>query len=59
MDKVPDLKKVFDSEKYLRDVTNNGVKIDFNSVEDLEKLFSVDEYILAYFPANRKANNAE
>lgn len=56
MDKVPNLRKVFDSEKYLRDVANNGVKIDFNSVEDLEKIFSVGEYILAYFPANRKAN---
>ena len=56
MDKVPNLRKVFDSEKYLRDVANNGVKIDFNFVEDLEKIFSVGEYILAYFPANRKAN---
>lgn len=55
MDKIPNLRKVFDSEKYLRDVANNGVKIDFNSVEDLEKIFSVGEYILAYFPANRKA----
>ena len=56
MDKIPNLRKVSDSEKYLRDVANNGVKIDFNSVEDLEKIFSVGEYILAYFPANRKAN---
>lgn len=56
MDKIPNLRKVFDSEKYLRDVANNGVKIDFNSVEGLEKIFSVGEYILAYFPANRKAN---
>lgn len=56
MDKIPNLRKVFDSKKYLRDVANNGVKIDFNSVEGLEKIFSVGEYILAYFPANRKAN---
>lgn len=50
------LKENTNSEKYLRDVANNGVKIDFNFVEDLEKIFSVGEYILAYFPANRKAN---
>lgn len=56
MDKVPNQRKVFDSEKYLHDVANNGVKIDFNFVEDLEKIFSVGEYILAYFPANRNAN---
>lgn len=55
MNKVPNPRKVFDSEKFLREVANNGVKIDFNSVEDLEKIFSVGEYILAYFPANRKA----
>lgn len=56
MSRKKNLKENTNSEKYLRDVANNGVKIDFNSVEDLEKIFSVGEYILAYFSANRKAN---
>ena len=56
MNKVPNPGKIFGNEKFLREVANNGVKIDFNFVEDLEKIFSVGEYILAYFPANRKAN---
>ena len=32
------------------------VKIDFNSNKDLEQIFSIGDFILAYFPANRKAN---
>lgn len=56
MNKVPNLRKVFDSEKFLREVANNGVKIDFNFADDLEKIFDEGNFILAYFPANRKTN---
>ena len=52
-------KKIFNSEKFLRKVSNNGVKIDFNLADDLEEIFSAGEIILAYFPANRKANIAQ
>ena len=56
MDKKPNLRQVFNKEKYLCDVANNGVKIEFNSNKDLEQIFSTGDFILAYFPANRKAN---
>ena len=49
-------KKIFDSEKFLRKVSNNGVKINFNFSDDLEKFFAEGNFILAYFPSNRKAN---
>ena len=56
IDKIPNPRKVFDSEKFLREVANNGVKIDFNFADDLEKIFYEGNFILAYFPANRKIN---
>ena len=56
MDKRTNPRQIFDNKKYLRDVANNGVKIDFNSNKDLEQIFSIGDFILAYFPANRKAN---
>ncbi|MBR5913627.1 MAG: AAA family ATPase [Selenomonadaceae bacterium] len=48
--------KIFNSEKFLRKVANNGVKINFNFADDLEKIFADGNFVLAYFPANRKAN---
>jgi len=56
MDKIPNPRKIFDSEEYLREVANNGVKIYFNFSNDLEKIFLAGEFVLAYFPANRKTN---
>ena len=56
MDKIPNPRKIFESEKFLREVANNGVKIDFNFADDLEKIFAEGNFILAYFTANRKTN---
>lgn len=49
-------RKIFDDEKCLKDVKNSGVKIKFNFADNIEKIFSSNEYVLAYFPAGRKAN---
>lgn len=50
-------RKSLNREKYLREIANNGVKIDFNFADDyLEKIFAEGNFILAYFPANRKIN---
>ena len=51
----PNPREIFDGEKFLREVANSGVKIKFNSNSELEKKFSDGEFVMAYFPAGRKA----
>lgn len=56
IDLNPDSKKIFDSKKYLSEVKNGGVSINFNFDRDLKASFDDGEFIMAYFPADRKAN---
>lgn len=51
----PNPREIFDGEKFLRELANSGVKIKFNSNSELEKKFSDGEFVMAYFPAGRKA----
>lgn len=53
MDKNIDPRQIFDKEKFLKDVEANGVKIYFNSTNELEKTFSDGDFILAYYQAKR------
>ncbi len=51
----PNPREIFDGKKFLRELANSGVKIKFNSNSELEKKFSDGEFVMAYFPAGRKA----
>ena len=55
MDKIPNPRKIFDSEKFLREVANNGVKIDFNFAEELGKIFSIGGFCNGVFSREPKS----
>lgn len=54
--KKPNLKAISEGETSLQIVKNNGLKIIYNCQGNLEQLFSDGEFVIAYFPANRKLN---
>ena len=49
-------RKIFDSAKLLNAATASGVKVTFNSEVALYDFFDSGEFIIAYFPASRRAN---
>ena len=51
-----DMRKIFDSARLLDAANASGVKIDFNSEMALYDFFNSGKFIMAYFPASRKAN---
>ena len=56
MDKKPHPREIFDSEKFINDVAKNGLQIMFNTTQNIEQDFISGKFILAYFPAGRKAD---
>jgi len=51
-----DSRKILNGMRYLHLVKTSAVTMSFNVEVDLKKLFDVGEFIMAYFPADRKAN---
>lgn len=54
--KNPNPREIFDSEKFINDVAKSGLQIVFNTTQNIEQDFISGKFILAYFPAGRKAD---
>lgn len=56
IDKKFNPREIFSNEQFINEVAKNGLHIIFNTTQDLEQNFISGKFILAYFPAGRKAD---